>query len=142
MILLDTNVLSELIRPAPEPAVTGWVGAQPSTSLFISAMTEAELLFGLAMLRDGKRRHQLAQAIDGLLMEDFAGRILPFDSPAASAYARIASDRRAAGRPLSQFDAQIASIAASRNAILATRDLHDFDGCGVRVINPWQGVHI
>ena len=97
MILLDTNVLSELIRPAPEPAVTGWVGAQPSTSLFISAMTEAELLFGLAMLRDGKRRHQLAQAIDGLLMEDFAGRILPFDSPAASAYARIASVRRAAG---------------------------------------------
>ena len=104
-------------------------------------MTEAELRFGLAKLRDGKRRHQLAQAIDGLLMEDFAGRILPFDSPATSAYARIASVRRAAG-PISQFDAQIASIAASRNAILATRDLHDFDGCGVRVINPWQGVHI
>ena len=142
MILLDTNVLSELMRPAPETAVAGWVGAQPFTSLFISAVTEAELLFGLALLRDGKRRDRLAQAIEGLLTEDFAGRILPFDSPAATAYARIASKRRAIGRPISQFDAQIAAIAMSRNAILATRDLDDFEGCGVQVINPWQDIHI
>ena len=142
MILLDTNVLSELMRPAPEPAVARWVGAQPSATLFLCAVTEAELRFGLALLRDGKRRDRLAQAVEGMLTEDFVGRILPFDSPAASAYARIAADRRAAGRPISQFDAQIASIARSRNAVLATRNLGDFEGCGVNVIDPWQAVHI
>ncbi|MBV9432638.1 MAG: type II toxin-antitoxin system VapC family toxin [Hyphomicrobiales bacterium] len=142
MILLDTNVLSELMRPAPEPTVVGWVEAQSSTSLFISAVTEAELRFGLALLRDGKRRDRLAQAIEGLLAEDFGGRILPFDSPAAFAYARIASKRRAAGRPISQFDAQIASVAVSHNAILATRNLGDFEACGVQLVNPWQSVQI
>jgi predicted nucleic acid-binding protein len=140
MILLDTNVLSELMRPAPEPVVARWVGAQPSASLFICAVTEAELRFGVGLLRDGKRRDRLTEAIEGVLTQDFVGRILPFDSPAASAYAQIAADRRAAGRPISQFDAQIASIARSRNAILATRNLDDFEGCGVQVTNPWQAV--
>jgi toxin FitB len=140
VILLDTNVLSELMRPAPEPAVVGWVATQPFVSLFICSVSEAELRFGLALLRESKRRDRLAEAIEGMLTQDFVGRILAFDSPAASAYARIAADRRAAGRPISQFDAQIASIARSRNAVLATRNVDDFEGCGVQVANPWQDV--
>lgn len=140
MILLDTNVLSELMRPMPAPEVEAWLGAQPSAALFISAVTEAELRFGLALLPDGKRRDQLAEAMEGMLSEDFAGRILPFDSAAASAYARIAADRPKAGRPIAQFDAQIASIAHSRNATLATRNIGDFEGCGVQLINPWRAV--
>jgi predicted nucleic acid-binding protein len=140
MILLDTNVLSELMRPAPEPVVAGWVGGQPSTSLFISSVTEAELRLGVALLRDGKRRDRLTEAIEGMLTQDFVGRILPFDSAAASAYARIAADRRKAGRPIAQFDVQIASIAHSRNATLATRNIGDFEGCGVQLINPWRAV--
>jgi toxin FitB len=138
MILLDTNILSELMRPAPAPEVEAWLGAQPSTGVFISAVTEAELRFGLALLPDGDRRNQLAEAIEGMLAEDFAARILPFDSAAASAYARIAAARRKAGRPIAQFDAQIASIAASRNAMLATRNVGDFEGCGVQLFNPWR----
>ncbi|HME84263.1 MAG TPA: type II toxin-antitoxin system VapC family toxin [Roseiarcus sp.] len=140
MILLDTNILSELMRSAPAPEVETWMGAQPSSSLFISAVSEAELRFGLALLPEGKRRDQLAEAVEGMLAEDFAGRILPFDSAAASAYARIAADRRKAGRPIAQFDAQIASIANSRNAALATRNVGDFEGCGVQLVNPWGSV--
>ncbi len=140
MILLDTNILSELMRPAPAADVEAWLGAQPSASLFISAVTEAELRFGLALLPDGKRRGKLAEAVENMLVEDFAGRILPFDSAAASAYAQIAASRRKAGRPIAQFDAQIASIARSRSASLATRNVGDFEGCGVELINPWTSI--
>ena len=137
MILLDTNVLSELMRPAPDPAVERWLAAQPDASLFISAITEAELRYGAALLPSGKRRSALTVEIDGMLEEDFDGRILPFDRLAAQAFAAIAADRRQAGRPISQADAQIAAIARSRGASLATRNVPDFDGCGVEVINPW-----
>lgn len=137
MILLDTNVLSELMRPAPDPAVERWLAAQPDASLFISAITEAELRYGAALLPSGKRRSALTAEIDGMLEEDFDGRILPFDRLAAQAFAAIAADRRQAGRPISQADAQIAAIARSRGASLATRNVPDFDGCGVEVINPW-----
>lgn len=138
MILLDTNVLSELMRPAPDPAVERWLAAQPDASLFISAITEAELRYGAALLPSGKRRSALTAEIDGMLEEDFDGRILPFDRLAAQAFAVIAADRRQAGRPISQADAQIAAIARSRGAALATRNVPDFDGCGVEVINPWS----
>ena len=138
MILLDTNVLSELMKPAPSVEVGIWVGAQPGDSLFISAVTEAELRFGLALLPEGRRRDLLMQAIEGVLADEFAGRILPFDSAAASAYARIASDRRKSGRPIAQFDAQIAAIARSRSAALATRNTSDFAGCGVPLFDPWR----
>jgi len=138
MILLDTNILSELMRPAPANAVEAWLSVQPATSLFISAVTEAELRFGLALLPDGKRRNALATAMEGMLAEDFAGRILPFDRAAAAAYAEIAAERRKTGRPIAQFDAQIAAIARSRNAALATRNVPDFEDCGIQLVNPWN----
>jgi predicted nucleic acid-binding protein len=138
MILLDTNILSELMRAAPEVAVEQWLADQPVASVFISAITEAELRYGVALMPPGKRRSALAVEIENMLGEDFSGRILPFDSPAAVAFAEIAAERRQAGRPISQADAQIAAIARSRGAALATRNVADFEGCGVEIINPWS----
>ena len=138
MILLDTNILSELMRAAPEAAVEQWLADQPAASVFISAITEAELRYGLALMAPGKRRSALAVEIENMLGEDFSGRILPFDSPAAVAFAEIAAERRQVGRPISQADAQIAAIARSRGAALATRNVPDFEGCGVEIINPWS----
>ena len=137
MIVLDTNVVSELIRPRPNPSVVNWVARQPGTSLFISAVTEAELRYGVAILPAGHRRERLAAEIASTLREDFAGRILSFDSAAARAYAMIMADRRATGRPIGQFDCQIAAIARARGAPVATRDVADFAGCGIKVVNPW-----
>jgi predicted nucleic acid-binding protein len=137
MIVLDTNVLSELIRPSPSPAVIQWVSDQPPASVFLSAITEAELRYGLALLPTGKRRSDLAVAIEGMLRVEFEGRILPFDSDAAIAFALIAAARRQSGRPISQADAQIAAVAQSRGAALASRNVGDFSDCGIEVINPW-----
>jgi hypothetical protein len=138
VILLDTNILSELMRPTPAPVVERWLASQPDASIFISAITEAELRYGVALLPAGKRRTTLTAEIEGMLDQDFGGRILPFDSLAAQAFAIIASDRRQAGRPISQADAQIAAIARSRGASIATRNVPDFGGCGVEVIDPWS----
>ena len=137
MILLDTNVLSELMCPAPAAAVENWMSAQPAAGMFISAITEAELRYGLALLPEGQRHRRLLAQAEAMLAEDFAGRILPFDSAAAAAYAPIAAARRLSGRPISQADAQIAAIAASRGAVLATRNVTDFEGCGIAVLDPW-----
>jgi toxin FitB len=138
MILLDTNVLSELMRPVPAPAVEGWLSRQPVAATFISAITEAELRYGLALLPEGRRQRDLVVQAEAMLAQDFAGRILPFDSPAAAAYARIAAARRRSGRPISQADAQIAGIAVSRGASVATRDAAAFVDCGIDVIDPWN----
>ncbi len=138
MILLDTNILSELMRPAPEPAVEKWLADQPVASVFVSTITEAELHYGLALMSPSKRRSALTVAIETMLGQDFNGRILPFDSSAAVVFAKIAAERRQAGRPISQADAQIAAIAHSRRAALATRNVTDFEGCGVEIINPWN----
>ena len=137
MIVLDTNIVSELIRPRPNPSVVDWVARQPGTSLFISAVTEAELRYGVEILPAGHRRERLAAEIESTLREDFSRRILPFDSAAARAYATIMADRRATGRPIGQSDCQIAAIARSRGAPVATRNVADFAGCGIKVVNPW-----
>ncbi len=137
MILLDTNVVSELMRDSPEPAVVAWLDDQPLGSLFVTAVTEAEIRVGVAFLPSGERRRNLADAVERAFGVLFAERILPFDSDAARAYAGIAAARRAAGRPISQADCQIAAIARSRSALVATRDIGGFAGCGIEVKNPW-----
>ncbi len=137
MILLDTNILSELMRSTPEKGVETWLDDQSDASVFISAITEAELRYGVALLPAGKRRSALTAVIEDMLRQDFTGRILPFDSAAAVAFAEIASNRRQAGRPIAQADAQIAAIARSRGAALATRNVADFEDCGIDVVNPW-----
>lgn len=139
MIVLDTNVVSELMRPTPDEAVRGWIAAQPASSLYITSITQAEILHGLALLASGKRRDALEGAAEAMFRDDFAGRILPFGSDAARPYAWIAADRRRAGKPISQFDAQIAAIARSSGAAIATRDTGGYEGCGVEIVNPWLG---
>ena len=138
MWILDTNVVSELMRPEPEPRVIEWVGARPGGSLFLTAVTEAELRYGLALLPAGHRRDDLTAALEDMLEEDFAERILPFDRSAARLYAQIVSSRRTRGRPMTQFDGQIAAIARSRDAGVATRNETDFADCDIEIINPWQ----
>ena len=137
MIILDTNVISELLRPAPEPKVEHWLSAQDGLNIYLTSISEAELRYGLAVMGNGKRRAALVDAVDRILREDLAGRILPFDSDAAQSYATIAAARRAAGRPIAQADCQIASIAHSRGASVATRNTPDFEGCEIDLMNPW-----
>ena len=137
--LLDTNVLSELLRANPDTAVLAWFAAQPANSLFVSAATQAEMLLGARLLAVGKRRQHLEQSLEAMFDEDFAGRLLPFDARAASEYASLSAARRKAGRPISQFDAQIAAIASSHRLALATRNVSDFEGCELTVTNPWSG---
>ena len=137
MIILDTNVVSELMRPDPSPSVVDWVAAQAVSDLFLSAVSEAELLYGVEMLPPGRRRARLLEEVEGMLREDFDRRILPFDSVAARAYAVIAAARRVAGRPINHADCQIAAIARCRDASIVTRDLDGFAGSGVELINPW-----
>ena len=137
-ILLDTNVLSELLRTAPDSGVLAWFSAQPADSLFVSAVTQAEMLLGARLLPAGKRRHALEKALGAMFDEDFAQRILPFDSGAVPAYVDVVAKRRQAGRPVAQFDAQIAAIALTRRTALATRNVGDFEGCGLPVVNPWS----
>ena len=138
MIILDTNVLSELLRPSPEPRVMAWVDEQPRASLFTSAVTQGEILYGIRLIPEGQRRKRLWEAAAAIFVEDFSGRVLSFDGDAANNYADIGAARRAAGRPISQFDAVIAAITRSRGAILATRNSKDFEGCDIVVVNPWD----
>lgn len=137
--LLDTNVLSELLRADPSPAVLAWFAAQPPASLYVSAITQAEMMLGARLLPAGKRRGALESALLAMYDEDFARRILPFDTAAVPAYVEIFSARRTLGRPISQFDAQIAATARQAGARLATRNTADFEHCGVALIDPWLG---
>lgn len=137
-VLLDTNVLSELLRAEPDPDVLGWFAAQPANDLFVSAVTQAEMILGARLLPAGKRRQRLEHALDAMFLEDFAGRILPFDSGCTADYAHAVATRRGAGQPISQFDAQIAAIARRHRLNLATRNVSDFEGCGLTVVNPWE----
>lgn len=138
MNLLDTNVLSELMRAEPDDHVTSWISSRPVSSLFISTITQAEILYGIALLPDGTRKKGLYQVAIDMFNEDFHERILPFDGLAAIEYAEIASVRRRSGQPISQFDAQIAAIARSRGAGIVTHNDSDFVNCGIEVINPWK----
>lgn len=138
MIILDTNVISELMRAAPDQKVLEWAAEQPMASLFTTTLSQAEILYGLALMPEGRRREALIAAAQPMFAVDFAGRVLPFDGDAASAYAEIAAARKRAGQPISQFDAQIAGIARSRGARLATRNGRDFAGCGLTIVDPWE----
>ena len=137
MIILDTNVVSELMRPNPSSKVVDWVAGQVAPNLYLSTVSQAELLYGVEIRPAGGRRDRLLEEVEGMLREDFERRILPFDSAAAQVYAVIAAARRAAGRPINHADCQIAAIARCRGASVATRDVDDFEGVGIEVINPW-----
>lgn len=138
MIIVDTNVISELFRPVPAKQVETWLADQDGANLYFTTIGEAELRHGVAILPSGKRRTALTRAIEGILEEDFRDRILPFDRPAAIAYAAIATERRALGRPISQFDCQIAAIARAHGGSVATRNTSDYESCGVDLLNPWD----
>jgi toxin FitB len=140
MIILDTNVISELMRANPCPHVAAWVAKHDVAELATTSITEAEILHGIEILRKGKRRDGLLAASEAMFAEDFAGRIFAFDSDAARAFSRISAHRRTLGKPISFPDAQIAAIAKTRQAKLATRNIVDFADCGIDVVDPWSGL--
>ena len=138
MIVLDTNVISELIRATPDPGVRAWVNSRPSTQVATTAITAGELHYGVARLPVGQRRQQLAVAVSALLNDALRGRILPFDERAARRYADVIIGREHAGRPIGVPDAQIAAICRELGAVLATRNIEDFEETGVELVDPWQ----
>jgi len=139
MIILDTNVLSELMRPKPSPRVVAWVAKQLPAELFTTSITEAEIFYGIELLTRGKRREGLRSAAEAMFAEDLAGRIFAFDSDAARVFSKIAAHRRTLGRPINHADAQIAAISQVRGAKLATRNVADFEDCGLDLVDPWNG---
>lgn len=139
MILLDTNVLSEFMRAAPNPQVVAWLDAQASTQVWVCAITRAEIELGVALMPDGQRKFGLQMAASTMFAEEFAGRCLPFDEQAATCYASLVASRTRRGRPISVEDAQIAAIALTNGLTLATRNERDFDLiAGLSIANPWQ----
>jgi len=138
VILLDTNVVSEPMRPAPDPHVLGWLDAQAAESLYLSTVSLAELLLGIENLPAGKRHRALAAALDDEIVALFGERIVAFDIRSAEAYARIVMRARRRGHPIAVADAQIAAIAASREFAVATRDVVPFRAAGIPTINPWS----
>jgi toxin FitB len=138
MILLDTNVVSEPLRPQPEPRVLEWLDAQTAETLYLSTISLSELLLGIENLSAGKRRRALALALGKQIADLFGGRILPFDIAAAQAYAKVVTIARRGGRAISVADGQIAAIAAARALTVATRDAGPFEAAGIAVINPWM----
>lgn len=138
MIVLDTNVLSEIMRAKPDQTVLAWLDAQAPDKLWLNAVVAAELLFGVARLPEGARKQQLALAVTAMLQQDFAGQILNFDLGAASVYAVLLAERERSGQMMAMADAQIAAICLSRDATLATRNTRHFEGLGLALINPWD----
>jgi toxin FitB len=137
MIILDTNVLSETSCPTSSTRALEWLRSEPASAVFTTTITEAELLYGIALLPEGRRRQSLEAIVELIFAEDLAGRVLPFDSAAAREFADIAASRRRTGRPISEADARIVAIARSRGAALATRNVGDFSGCRLELIDPW-----
>ena len=137
MVVLDTNVLSEAMKPTPDTAVARWMERERGRGLFTTAVSEAEIIYGITILPDSRRKSDLVAAAQRIFAL-FAERIFPFDSAAAREFALIVADRRRAGRPIEAFDAEIAAIARSRGMSVATRDIADFADCGVALIDPWK----
>ncbi|TDD47708.1 type II toxin-antitoxin system VapC family toxin [Saccharopolyspora elongata] len=137
MIILDTNVLSEVTRQAPDADVLAWLDSLPAAEVATTAITAAELLYGVTRLPDGHRKTSLNAAVHALINDDFHGRVEPFDAPAAAEYAVVVSERERLGRPISAADAQIAAICRARRATLATRNTKDFEETGIELVNPW-----
>jgi predicted nucleic acid-binding protein len=137
MIVLDTNVLSECWRKSPNIQVLTWLAAQPQASLFTTTVVESEILYGVQLLADGARKDALSLAVKAVFNDNLTGRVLTYDRDAARSYAEIASNRKKMGKPISQFDAMIAAVAHSRGATLATRNVKDFEGCAVQLVDPW-----
>lgn len=137
MILLDTNVVSEPLRQMPEACVIEWIDAQPLETLYLSAITVAELRAGVALLPSGKRRNHLRDSLENRVLPMFAGRVLPFDMTCTSAYADLLAKTRADGKAIETADACIAAIAIANRFIVATRDTSPFRAAGVSVIDPW-----
>ena len=137
MVVLDTNVVSELMQRTPRRGVLAWLDSHRARGLFLTSVTEAEVRAGIAILPEGARRRGLAEAAERTFANLFAGRVLPFDGLAARTYAEIFAVRRASGRPLPLADGQIAAIARSRGMAVATRNVADFEDTGIEVVNPW-----
>jgi predicted nucleic acid-binding protein len=137
VIILDTNVLSEFIRPRPEPRVVAWLDAQSPATLAVTAITVAEMLVGIEVLADGKRKRLLGELV-GAALAPFQSRLLPFDEEAARKFSIIVAMRQRAGRRIGTMDAQIAAIATTLSASVATRDVADFSGIGLDLIDPWS----
>lgn len=139
MIVLDTNVLSELMRPSPHSTVVEWMDSRPADEFSTTAITAAELLHGVGRLPAGRRKSRLTTAVHALLHDDLQGRIEPFDGSAAEVYAQVVTHRESLGRPIGVAGAQIAAICRAHDASLATRNIKDFDDIGVELIDPWSG---
>jgi predicted nucleic acid-binding protein len=138
MFVLDTNILSAMMRLQLEPQVATWIAAHPADLLFTTSLSQAEILSGLAIMAEGRRRSDLETAARAMFLEEFDGRVLPFDTKAAIVYADIFAARRRAGRPAATLDLMIAAVARSHDASVATRDTGGFEGCSLALINPWQ----
>ena len=138
MFLLDTNVLSAMMSATTAPEVVAWASAQPAEFLFTASVCQAEILAGIAIMPEGRRRAELEAAAYAVFLEDFEGRILPFDMAAAIAYADLFAARRRAGKPTAAMDLMIASIARSHGASVVTRNVADFEECGLDIVNPWN----
>jgi toxin FitB len=138
MILLDTNVISETMRDRPDPHVRAWLRGLPRAEVWTSSIVFAELLAGIELMPSGRRQKGLRQAVEEMLVEDFRGQVLTFNLPAARHYAQVMAKRKRIGRPIRELDAQIASVALANGATLATRDVRDFAGCDLDLINPWS----
>lgn len=138
MIVLDTNVISELARQVPDPGLLAWLDSLESSEVATTAITAAELRYGVARLPDGHRKRELTAVIRGIVTEDFHGRVLPFDERASVRYADIVANRERIGRPVGVADAQIAAICRDLGSVLATRNTADFDETGIELINPWK----
>ena len=137
MIVLDTNVISEMMLPRPEPKVSAWLDMQPEENLWTTSIVIAELVSGIDRMPAGRKQTALREAIEGMIAGDFRGQILQFDVPAARCYGRILATRQQMGRPITQMDALIAATSLANGATLATRNTSDFENCGVQLVNPW-----